>query len=106
MSQLPSPIILKGEEKRKAEEERELEEEEEKLKKIKDINKLEDKEHLVKMCKCKLAPDEPPKDDNNTTEDIKNNKEKGKLWALGYMKWNLPCLIELPRTGTCMTAGV
>ena len=33
------------------------------------------------MCKCKLAADDQPKDENTTTEDIKNNKEKGNIIA-------------------------
>ena len=38
---------------------------------MKDINKLEDKELLAKMCKCKLKEEQ--------ADDIKNNKEKGRL---------------------------
>jgi hypothetical protein len=70
-------FVFQGEDKKK--EEKDLEEAElEKLRKIKDTNKLEDKELLVKMCKCKLVtqpslPDYPALPPDN----IKNNQEKG-----------------------------
>ena len=69
---------FQGDDKKK-DEEKEKEEEEEKLKKIKDTNKLEDKELLVKMCKCKLVTQGNQRDGEqpNPADNIKNNQEKG-----------------------------
>jgi len=53
-------------------------EEKKKSKKIKDINKLEEKEksRQLKFYTCRLS--DPAVNYKDETEDIKNNKEKGK----------------------------
>ena len=66
---------MQGEDNKKLEEKDK--EEEEKLRKIKDTNKLEDKELLVKMCKCKLVSQQSTQKE----ADIKNNQEKGQCWG-------------------------
>lgn len=71
-------FLFQAEDKKK-DEDKEVEEAQEMLRKIKDTNKLEDKELLVKMCKCKLVTQQSLQDSHNPADNIKNNQEKGAL---------------------------
>ncbi|ELU02190.1 hypothetical protein CAPTEDRAFT_89566 [Capitella teleta] len=69
-------ILVEGFSTEKKDEDKEVEEAQEMLRKIKDTNKLEDKELLVKMCKCKLVTQQSLQDSHNPADNIKNNQEK------------------------------